>query len=117
MDNATSDQLKKMRKVIPIIKAETLIPKGCYCYTPVQAPCEENNWVYKIKCCPFWEHYDAEKHGPLPEDWIVQGDSESPGAYCRYLKLGDWMEEGTFLLWDQVKECGINDDWDDEDYQ
>ena len=31
-----------------------------------------------------------------------------------YLKKGDWEENGTCFLWDQVKECGINDYTDEE---
>ena len=31
------------------------------------------------------------------------------------MKNGDWMHNGIGLLWDQVKECGINvDEWRDE---
>jgi hypothetical protein len=44
-----------MKKIIPIIKAETLIPEGSYCYSPVKAPCEETGWVYQVKVCPYWE--------------------------------------------------------------
>lgn len=31
-------------------------------------------------------------------------------GFCSYLQLGDWMKGGTFLLWDAVKECNINED-------
>ncbi|EKS4345001.1 hypothetical protein QB607_003004 [Clostridium botulinum] len=31
-------------------------------------------------------------------------------GYCKYLNRGDWQEDGTFLLWDMVKECEIGDD-------
>jgi hypothetical protein len=90
-------------KIIPIKKAEELIPEGMYCYTPLQAPCEETNWVYKVKPCPFWEYYSEEKHGKLPEGY--PSEKEYDGAFCQYLKAGDW--NGTDLLWDQVKECGV----------
>lgn len=61
-------------------------------------------------------------------------------GYCHFLKLGDWFDkidgkeeeiihlerynkepikvnskqDGTMILWDSCKECGIND-WEDED--
>lgn len=49
--------------------------------------------------CPFWSINKAQ---------IEANDGSTQRAgYCGYLKLGDWMEKGTDLLWDQVKECGI----------
>ena len=102
-------------KIVPIIKAESLIPKGIYCYTPVETPNEDNGYVFLVNTCPFWEHYNPAKHGKLPPEFD-DPNSGGPGCYCSYLKLGDWMEDGTMLLWDQVKACGINDDfdpWDD----
>jgi hypothetical protein len=58
------------------------IPKGIYCY-------DENG------ICPYWKRcLDIEKQ---------------QNGYCEYLEKGDWeMDFG--LLWDQVKECGINED-------
>ncbi|NCQ51513.1 hypothetical protein GW796_06385 [archaeon] len=97
-----------MKKIIQIIDAKAIIPSGDYCYTPIQAPCDENNWVYKVKVCPFWEPHDKEKHGELPKEYCDPKKPIFDGAYCSYLKLGDWMENGTSLLWDQIKECGVN---------
>ena len=72
-----------------------VIPKKTfYCYTR-----DENN---KCNLCPLW---DSDKTKEYQED-----------GYCHYLKRGDWQENGTLHLWDQVKECGINDDIDEEDY-
>ena len=87
---------------------EKYIPKGFYCYN--------------ITCCPFW---DMDKNKP-----------EQENGYCHYLKRGDWdinpeIYEGAIfcygkgvkedieglplsLLWDQVKECGVNDYTDEE---
>jgi hypothetical protein len=64
---------------------EKYIPDGIYCY---------NNFSK----CPFW---DMNKDMP-----------HQNSGYCHYLKEGDWYEDGTMLLWDQVKECDINDDID-----
>ena len=30
-------------------------------------------------------------------------------GYCRYTKTGDWTHPAVGLLWDQVKECGVNE--------
>lgn len=81
-------------KGIQIIRAEELIPRGNYCYTMTDPPSSENGFRLKTKLCPFWSN------NPDQPD---QGS-----GYCSYLKQGDWMENGTSLLWDQVKECGVN---------
>ena len=59
------------------------IPKGLYCYG------------YNGILCPYWK--------------INKNKPEQLNGYCEYLKIGDWMEDSIGLLWDQVKECGINE--------
>lgn len=69
--------------MIPIIDI-TGIPKGHYCYEPI-------GWdgtTYRVKCCPHW----------------LRTDEES--AKCMKFDIDD-SRDGT-LLWDQVKECGLN---------
>jgi hypothetical protein len=91
-----------------------LIPHGCYCYS---GSCRPGSKTFKI--CPFW----SKREGKI--------DQES--GYCAYLGKGDWdlNKTKTFrqekngkmvgkwrtaneigipggLLWDQVKECGVN---------
>lgn len=86
------------RRIIPIVRAETLIPAGMYCYTPLEAPSPANDYRYRVQPCPYWS-VDAKaelEHG-------VQ-----LAGYCGYLQRGDWMAGHLSLLWDQVKECGIN---------
>jgi len=83
-------------KGIEIIRAESLIPRGSFCYTPVKEPCVENNFAYQVKRCRF--------HG-FREDQPGQENGT-----CSYLKIGD-ATEGT-LLWDSTKEGGINEDVD-----
>lgn len=58
-----------------------VIPVGDFCY-------DRNG------CCPFWEK------------WNMMGEQNS--GYCMYLEEGDFTKNGTFLLWDQIKCCGIN---------
>jgi len=57
------------------------IPKGVYCY--------DQNGV-----CPHWS--------------IRKDKPEQENGYCSHLKRGDWEVERFGLLWDQVKECGID---------
>jgi hypothetical protein len=78
------------------------IPHGVYCYTINNIEnglSEKDPPIIRTKLCPFWQ-FDKTK--PTQEN-----------GYCAYLGLGDWMPNGTFMLWDQCKECEIN--WDDED--
>lgn len=101
-------------------KDESKIPMGLYCYT------SDHNGEYML--CPYWDR--------------VEGAPEQADGYCKFLEKSDIdlgresrenpdvviSENGvevnkedvpdfifTGLLWDQVKECGINDIWDEED--
>lgn len=65
---------------------KSLIPKGIYCYS--------NQGV-----CPYWS---------IREDRPGQTN-----GYCSLLGKGDWELVGS-NLWDQVKECGENDENEDE---
>ncbi|QWU14222.1 hypothetical protein SAMN04487895_101512 [Paenibacillus sophorae] len=73
-----------MKTVDPkyFINPEQHIPKGMYCYSE--------------KKCPFW---DIDESKPYQEN-----------GYCHLMKRGDDEDGG--LLWDQVKECDINDEID-----
>ncbi len=96
-------------------KDKAVIPQGLYCYT-----IKDNRQV----TCPYWS---MRKNRPPQQN-----------GYCSYLEKGDWElyleddykityhklgktemvkgkdileETGTLgLLWDQCKECGINDE-------
>jgi hypothetical protein len=63
---------------------EELIPEGMYCYN-------ENGR------CPFW--------------WKDIDKPEQENGYCLYMKKGD-QDLGGGLLWDQCKECGVNESWE-----
>lgn len=94
-------------------KDESLIPPGPYCYT------YDSKGKYIL--CPYWDK--------------IEGAPEQANGFCHFLNKGDIeigkdavlidmdTEEITphdelpfnpSLLWDQVKECGINDDYDEE---
>lgn len=69
---------------------EKYIPHGDYCYAQL-------NWkdnIHHISLCPFWNQ-------------SLNHDSQNNG-YCHFLKSGDWQKDLFGLLWDQVKECGVN---------
>jgi hypothetical protein len=63
--------------------AKFIIPKGIYCYDK--------------KICPFWDI----------QEYNARGTAEA--GYCHYLGYGDNDCEYVSLLFDQCKECGINE--------
>jgi hypothetical protein len=76
---------------------EGVIPQGMYCYSRASNVVDPENGIFRdVVPCPYWGH-DPEK-------------GEQQDGYCAHLKAGDWEDEGTMLLWDMVKECGVNDD-------
>lgn len=76
---------------------ERKIPHGMYCYEIKYY--DDKNHILRTKVCPYWS--------------IDTTKPEQDNGYCSYLQMGDWdMSLG--MLWDQVKECGINEDWEDE---
>ena len=74
------------------VPTEADIPHGQYCYIPLFW--NNATGVLHTKLCPFWDKRDDKP--------------EQLNGYCGYLRQGDWQVRGTSLLWDQVKECGVN---------
>jgi nicotinamide-nucleotide adenylyltransferase len=88
-------------------KDKRLIPYGPYCYSGSRSP---NNKSYKP--CIYWD--------------MVEGDNGESIGYCHFIEKGDnefyrkipkikkgepitYVDDfSAGLLWDQVKECGIN---------
>lgn len=71
-----------------------VIPEGLYCYvTRGIVSGEDGLPKMMIHACPYWGQHKE--------------NGETFG-YCAMLKTGDWLEGGTSLLHDMVKECGIN---------
>lgn len=60
-------------------EGENMIPYGDYCYD-------------SVGFCPYWDKASS-KHDQV-------------SGYCWFLRKGDWEDDGTFLLFDQCKECG-----------
>ena len=67
-----------------------VIPHGLYCY-------DERG------TCPCW---GRSTHHP-----------EQENGYCTYLMQKDWEWEGISLLWDRVKECNVNAEWEEDPTQ
>ncbi len=83
--------------------AQAVVPVGPYCYAPAETRYAEDGMpILGITPCPYWK---------ARGDWREKGY-----GYCRLLKAGDSSPGRdrtgrpirTMLLWDQVKECGIN---------
>ena len=74
------------------------IPHGCYCYKLLSV--DKITGKLKIEICPHWH---------------AKAINAQPGAYCSLIKQYSQHEEANNMLWDQVKECGINEDFDGED--
>lgn len=94
-------------------KDKTLIPEGPYCYT------YDDNDVYIL--CPYWrriperpEQYDGFC------DYLEKGDIELSkemifmDMQTNEEVMGDDLPFPAGLLWDQCKECGINDRIDEQ---
>lgn len=75
------------------------IPQGGYCdfwhTRRALDPSPEGLPRSSVVPCPFWA-----RNPDAPDQAF---------GYCAKLGSGDWMDEGTMLLWDGVKECGLND--------
>lgn len=77
------------------LKDPFVIPPGPYCYTQKGDPIILDGIPrIPIQRCPYWS---------LREDKPRQEN-----GYCAFLERGDWEDGPLSLLWDQVKECGIN---------
>ena len=85
---------KIFNKILVKLSDISIIPKGLYCWSYIK----DKSGKDKIYLCPFWS---IKKSKPYQEN-----------GYCKYLKMGDWNSNYLSLLWDQVKECGINMDED-----
>ena len=87
--NILTDIVPESQRIVPMVSADlseeqckALIPQGNYCYGE--------------KCkCPFWD--------------VIEEFPHQDNGYCHYLKSGDWQDQGIGLLWDQCKECGVNE--------
>jgi hypothetical protein len=98
-------------------KDTSVIPQGDYCYTWIEAPSEINNLKGKIKACPY---LTKKTFNGVDVPWCNflncggldnnQDDSDIPKLIEHFGSEEKMNEElPLFLLWDMVKECGINE--------
>ena len=85
------------KKIIRYLRLRIVVPKGDYCYKlkKIKYDKERSLPFMQIKTCPYWT---------FDKRYLDEGV-----GYCKYLKVGDKDENSQGLLWDQVKECGINE--------
>ena len=73
----------KLRKLLGrVIKSSLLIPEGLYCYD-------------RHGACPYWRN---RKNKP-----------EQESGECLFTGDNDWDDGHLSLLWDQCKQCGLNE--------
>jgi len=79
-----------------------VIPKGSYCYSKIEVISVDGKMprIKLLDLCPYWG-----KDPNLPEH---------ENGTCEFMGVTD-EDLGMGLLWDQCKECGINDDYDEEE--
>lgn len=108
-----------------MIKDESLIPPGQYCYVPdieKNKNKDKGDHAYYTKTCPYWgyikdEGVDICHCSFLNESSIPNGTSSEDYEKLKK-KYGGidevWNNFTGDLLWDKVKECGINNKYEDE---
>jgi hypothetical protein len=90
-------------RAVALARSTVPIPRGPYCYQVIkQIPDVDASRlpILSTRICPYWAGTAGKN------DAIDTG-------YCTFTQTSDDDDKGTGLLWDQCKECGINedDDW------
>lgn len=93
-------------------KDTSVIPKGYYCYTPIGWDGDR----YLTKPCPYREYTE---YGTVRCNYLdVESIDPTPSGIESYQKAVEyfgsedkvWKIDNGGLIWDAVKECGINDE-------
>jgi len=105
------------------MKDTSVIPKGDYCYTWIEVPSVENNFVGKTKVCPYaevkdingvefpWCNYLELGGTPGNGNWAGwKDDNKADEVLTEHFGSKEKMEEklSLFLLFDGCKACGEN---------
>jgi hypothetical protein len=99
-------------------KDTSIIPQGHYCYTWLETPSESNNFKGKVKPCPY---FTKKEFNGVEVPWCNfldcggldnSHEDEDIGKLVEYFGDADKMHSALplSLLWDSVKECGVNMD-------
>lgn len=103
-------------------KDTSVIPEGPYCYIPdieKNANKDKNDPCYYTKTCPYFKYKKDAGVGVvkckfLGESGLINGTTNKEFKKLKK-KYGSskkvHKKYPLFLLWDQVKECGENDDY------
>jgi len=87
--NILAGVVSESQRIVPMVSAD-LTEEQCKALIP------QGNYCYGAKCkCPFWD--------------VLEEFPHQDNGYCHYLKSGDFQHSGLGLLWDQCKECGVNE--------
>lgn len=103
-------------------KDTSVIPKGPYCYVPdveKNANKDENDPVYYTKPCPYFSYEEDEGVTVVVCKFLGEGGLLNGTKKKEFKKLKKkygskeavWEKYPLDLLWDQVKECGENNEW------
>ena len=106
-----------------MLKDTSVIPKGDYCYSWIETPSEQNNWRGKVKLCPYYKPKTIDNIDLPWCDFLDLGGIPASGKWRGWDNDGvDKVLSEHFgseekrdaklcldLLFDQCKECGINE--------
>ena len=82
-----------MNEIIPMVDLDS-IPHGSYCYEVLSYDNETGR--LNLKSCPYW---------------LFRGDKpDMMNGECTAFGIRDWEVDYMSLLWDGVKECGVNNE-------
>jgi len=105
------------------VKDTSIIPQGPYCYTWIETPSKENNYVGKTNTCAYyqcrtingvqipWCNYLDMGGTPGDGDWQGWEGTNKPMEKLKaHFGSEDVMYDklGLHLLFDMCKECGEN---------
>jgi len=105
-------------------KGESVIPKKtCYCYERLKQRKDNPMRLEVIGQCPYLDHdpeqpeqYDGYCWFLQKGDWEMNGEKELVNQETGEVMTGDEIGIPVSLLWDMVKECGIDTKEDEENY-